>query len=386
VNKRAVKSRRPKGTGAVFQRADGLWIARVELGKTNGKRLRREFTASKKSEVEALVRDAIARGGGTIKPRADGTVGELVEVWLEHDVRPNLQPNTYALRESMWRLHAGPILGDVALEALDVEHVEALYRDLRKTNRSENTIRATAAMMQSAINVAIKRRRYHRANPFALVDKPTHTPDEGRALTAQEARRFIKAAKKDRFAALWILMLTTGLRIGEALGLEWRDVDLKAGTAVVRQAVVEVDGMTTVGKPKTKHSKRLIALGGLAIAALRRHKSSPDATSATFVFATATGGHPSRAVLRQRYFLPTCERAKIAGLTMHGLRHTMTSLALAEGGPIAAVSARLGHTTTRMTLDRYGHVLPGQDRGIADALDSVLAKRPSRRDRVNNRV
>lgn len=142
----------------------------------------------------------------------------------------------------------------------------------------------------------------------------------------------------------------------------------------------------TVSKPKTKCSKRTVALGDLAVAALREHQGSADATSAAFVFATATGGHPSRAVLRQRYFLPTCERAKIDGLTMHGLRHTMTSLALAEGGPIAAVSARLGHTTTRMTLDRYGHVLPGQDRGIAVALDSALKKKRSTRDRVKNRV
>lgn len=370
------KKRRPKGSHGIFRRADGQWVGTVELGISGGKRVRRVYYGRKKSEIERKIADAKARGGGTIKPRAIGTVGELVEAWLADDVKPNCRPNSYALRESVWRIHAAPVLGDLALEELSVSHVEALYKKLRELGRSDAVVRAVAVTMHAAIAKAIKLRRFHQANPFALVGKPRAEPKEARSLSAAEARRFIAAAKGDRYEALWLLLLTSGLRLGEALGLEWRDVDLDGASLVVRQAVVEVNGATSIGNPKTKRSRRSVDLGAIAVTALREHRTRGGATTARFVFANTEGGHPSRSVLRQRHLLPICKRAKIEGLTIHGLRHTMTSLTLAEGVPVGVVSERLGHSTTRMTLDRYSHVLPGQQRQAAASLDLLLGKKP----------
>lgn len=373
--------RRHRGEGTYVQRKDGVWAFALRL--PNGKR--RWLYAPTEAELRRKVKDKVAEGGGTMQPRAIGTVGEWVAYWLSAIVKPSRSANTYAQYESVWRNHGAPFLGDVSFEAFDVEHVEAWYAELAKRGISSSVRQRVGVVLARAINLAIKRRKYFRPNPVAIVDKPSHESTETRALSITEARSFLAAARKDNYYALWVLLLTSGLRLGEALGLEWRDVDLERRTVSVRQAVVEVNGIAEVTKPKTKSSKRLVDLGDLAIAALRDLRARPrgEGTTGRFVFETSRGGHPRRSNLRQRHFLPLCKKAGIEGLTIHGLRHSMTSIAVAEGIPVTVIAGRLGHTTTRMTLDRYAHLLPGQQREAADALDALFGssagrKRPTR--------
>jgi integrase len=277
----------------------------------------------------------------------------------------------------MWRTHAESILANVSLERFDCEHVEHLFDSLRKSGASPAVINKVAVVLQRAISVAIRRRLYHRANPLSLVEKPRHRAKETKAMTVPEARRFVKAAQGDEFEALWLLMLTTGLRFGEAIGLEWRDIDLKNGTLAVRQSVVEVDGVARVAEPKTASSRRRVELGALAVDSLRRHQAKMRPES-RFVFETGGGGHPRRSNLRQRSFQPICVQAKIVGLTPHGLRHSMASIGMAQGIPAKVLAERLGHSTTRMTMDRYQHVAPSLQKEASRTLDGLL-RGPSRK-------
>lgn len=371
-----MKKRRKKGTGSIAQRADGIWQFSIDLGKdTDGRRQRVHFYAASRAAVLRKVADERAAGG--LRPRAKGTVAEWVERWLRDDVKPNRSPNTYAQYESVWRVHAAPLLLRLSLQKLDVEHVERLYSSLRDRGVSSAIVQRVSVVLARAIQVAIKRGYYLKRNPFVVVDKPAHHAKEAKALSLKEARRFLAAAQGTRFEALWIVLLTSGLRLGEALGLEWHDVDFDKGTLSVRQGLQEVNGYSRVGKLKTPSSKRLVKLGAFATAALLRRKDaakSEKGHNSPFIFTTSTGGHPRRSNLRQKYFQPICETARITGLTIHGLRHSMTSLALSEGVPTKTVSSRLGHMTTRMTLDRYGHVIDGADEAAAEAIDGLFER------------
>jgi integrase len=352
-----------------------LWQYSIDLGKDEaGKRQRRYFYAKTRTDLLRKVGDEGARAGGTIRPRAKGTVGEWVERWLRDDVKPNLSANTYAQYETMWRVHAAPFLSSTSLQKVDVPHVERLYTTLRERGVSSAVLQRVAAVMSRAIEVAIRRRKYFNGNPFAIVEKPKHRYKEARVLDVAEACRFVVAAQGDRYEALWVVLLTSGLRLGEALGLEWADVDLDRGSLAVRQAVSEVRGPSRVGALKTRGSRRRIELGALAVAALRRRKTAveSEAHGSKFIFTTTTGGHPKRSPLRQRHFAPVCQAAGITGLTIHGLRHSMTSLALADGISPKVIAERLGHSTVRLTQDRYQHVLPGLQRRAAEAIDALL--------------
>jgi integrase len=278
----------------------------------------------------------------------------------------------------MWQ-HARPFIGSIKMKDFDVRHVETLIASLRKTTRPSVPAKV-ANVLKSAFSVAIKRKQFRYANPFVVVEVRAPRAKEGRALTLDEAKAFLQAAMGTEFEALWILLLTSGLRLGEALALEWRDIDLLNGALSVRQALSEVNGICEVRETKTRGSRRRVELGGLALNALKARR---QANAATFVFTTSTGGHPRRSNLRQREFAPICKAAGLAGLTIHSLRHSATSLALAEGVPVVAVAAMLGHGTSRLVQERYGHALPTAHREAALAVDGALRPgvRPGRRSR-----
>jgi hypothetical protein len=159
--------------------------------------------------------------------------------------------------------------------------------------------------------------------------------------------------------------------LSEALALEWQDIDLKKGSVSVKKTLSELNGICEVAETKTKGSNRRVELGSLALEALKaRHR--PKARG--YVFTTGTGGHPRRSNLRQREFNPICRVAGIEGLTIHGLRHSATSLALSPGRRHPG-SGGGGDARARLGPPRSGAIRPraaigssgGLARGRSDA-------------------
>ncbi len=229
-------------------------------------------------------------------------------------------------------------------------------------------------LIQRAVNVAIRRGVFTRANPFSLVEKPRLRPKETSVLTIAQSRRFLELARDDRFEALWVVLVTSGLRLGEALALYWDDLDLLKGTLSVRRSLIEVHGSVEIGPTKTPKSRRRIELGKLAVEALKRRKraAAREEHQAKLVFPTTLGTPMRRGNLRRSHFLPLCAKVRVTGIRIHDLRHGMASLALAQGVSAKVVAERLGHSTTRLTVDRYSHVLPTLQREAADAIDAIL--------------
>jgi integrase len=149
-------------------------------------------------------------------------------------------------------------------------------------------------------------------------------------------------------------MLIAGLRLGEALGLEWKDVDLATGRIQVREQAAVVHGASVIAPLKTRSSRRIVEVGPVTLDALRRrrHVASTESHNSPYVFATKEGRLVSRSNLRRRHFGKVCMNAGIVGLTIHGLRHSMTSHANSIGISPVVVAARLGHCSTKTALDR----------------------------------
>ena len=367
--------RRAKGEGSIVQRLDGTWQFSIGAGvDEHGKRRRRYLYASTRSALLRKIQDEKARTGGSIKSRSALTVREWVEAWLASDVKPNVSKNSYSARDIAWRLHAGPLVGQKRLDRFDADDVALVYAELRRLKIGGRSVQLVAETMRAAFDAAIRRDKYHGVNPWRKINTPRHTPKETRSLDAAEARRFIDAARGSRFEALWLLGLTAGLRIGEALGLTWQDVDFEAGQVNIRQQSTEVGGRVAIGPLKTKSSRRVLDVGATTLGALKRRKKASDKEGhgSPLVFTTPAGDYLSRTYLRRLHFKPICKKAEVNGLTIHGLRHSMTSNAIASGISPVVVAARLGHSSTRMTLDRYAHLLPGQQREAARTIDAAF--------------
>ncbi len=183
-------------------------------------------------------------------------------------------------------------------------------------------------------------------------------------LTADEAKRFLRAAQGDRLYPLYYLALHTGMREGELLALRWRDIDFERGTIHVVRLL------------KTRTARRQIELLPEDIDVLRRHRETMrrEGHEQTHVFISATGTALNPPNFQARSFKPLLRAAKCPNVRFHDLRHTAATLLLAEGVHPKIVSERLGHATIAITMDLYQHVSPTMQREAAVALGRALGE------------
>jgi integrase len=204
-----------------------------------------------------------------------------------------------------------------------------------------------------------------------------------RPLTPAEVELFLDSTKDDRLHALWVLLVTTGMRVGEATGLSWPDIDLDTGTLHIRNTVKWVKGKGHVlGDVKTAHSCRRIVLAVGTVDALRIHqqrqafarKIAGEAWSDQgLVFCTGTGG-----LLDVGYVAHAKDRALAAAslpqVRTHDLRHTAATYLLSQGVHPKVVRDLLGHSSITLTKNTYSRVLPSLHQEVAGYMDRLIRR------------
>ena len=192
-------------------------------------------------------------------------------------------------------------------------------------------------------------------------------------LTPAQVRQLLKAATGHPLGGIIVLAIGTGARLGELLGLQWRDLDLDAGVMTVLRTLIEVNGHHEFGEPKTRRSRRRIDLPRYVVDALKAHRSRQAATPhpATLVFSDASGKPLRRSNFTRRVWHKLLDEAKLPRVKFHSLRHSHITTLLAEGAPLTAVSERVGHSRTSMTTDVYAHAVEGMQRELANTLDRI---------------
>jgi integrase len=218
-------------------------------------------------------------------------------------------------------------------------------------------------------------------NAASAVKASRPAKKEIRPLSPKQANVFLEAARSDRFEALYVLAITSGLRKGELLGLKWDDVDLDASKLQVRRALSITNGGYTFDTPKSGKG-RSIKLTSRAREVLMRHRKSQLEERIKLaglwqdhglVFPTLVGTPMSARNLTARSFKPLLERAGLSRtVRFHDLRHTCATLLLGKGVHPKIVQEMLGHATISQTLDTYSHLLPDMQGEAVSAMESVL--------------
>jgi len=216
-------------------------------------------------------------------------------------------------------------------------------------------------------------------NPAADVEPPRQAAKEVQSLTKEQALALLAGAQGDRLFMPIVLALGLGLRRGEVFGLQWRDVAPDFGTVAVRRSLQE-NGLG-FKEPKTRKGRRVLTVPQFVQIALREHQERrakerwlsgrPDTDEETIC--CAPDGQPPR------YNVTTCfdtllRRLGLPDITFHALRHSHSTLLLADGENPKVVSERLGHSDVRITLQVYGHVLPGMQERAAQRLDGMFGR------------
>ena len=348
--------RRPKKTGTRL--ANGRWRVRLTIA---GKQ--RDFYGA--TLEAAQLKAAKEHAGETVQQDNRTTVGGWLTEWVETQ-RHTLKPGTWRKYESVIRLHVVPHIGRRKLADLTGGHLLALYADLARNGLSGSSRHHVHTVVGTGLQAALDR-GVIRANPARTIKAPRLNAHEKTVLSQAEAARLLDKARADRFYALWVLALTTGMRIGELLALRWRDVDLDARRLTINQTAGRGWGVALeLTAPKTPAARRVIELPEIAATALRATPRTDN-----LVFPSTSGTIMSPANLLHRHFAPLREAAKLPdSLRIHDLRHTAITHMLEGGVQPHAVAKAVGHASVNVTLSVYGHVTPKMSGAAAAAMDA----------------
>ena len=343
--------------------------------------VKRKYLSGKRRED---VRDKLAkalsdRSGGLVFDAGAMSVGEYLERWLKDSVRGTVRVSTYERHEGIIRTHLKPALGRIKVKNLTPTHVRGLHREKLDAGLAPATVRKIHSTLHKAFAQAVSDGLIPRN--AAAIKAPRPDPEEMHPLSADEASALLEAARGERFEALYMLAITTGLRRGELLGLRWRDVNLEHGVLRVGHALVREGGRYRLGETKTKRGHRSIRLTSQAVSALGAHRKRQLEERMRLaglyedhdlIFTTQRGTPLNPENLVKRSFKPLLERTGLPEIRFHDLRHTCATLLLGRGVHPKFVQELLGHATIAMTLDTYSHFLPSMGNQTARAMEDAL--------------
>jgi integrase len=371
--------RRGNSEGTIFQRKDGRWTAGAEVG---GYRRKWIYGKTRREVADRLskIQREVAEGRPVISDRL--SVAEYLNRWLYEVAKQRTRPMTWRGYEHLVRLHILPSLGRVRLAKLTPQHVHCLVtQKVREGHLSPRTIQYMHSVLRAALNQAVRWRMVH-YNAAAMVSTPRVTRREVRALTPEEARCLLDAARGDRLEALYSVALALGLRQGEALGLKWCDIDFDTHVLRVRRASQRIPHHgTQLVETKTKRSRRSLVMPPIVINALCGHRGRQAVerlaagerwVDLDLVFPSERGTLADGPNVTHR-FHKLLNRAHLPPMRFHDLRHACASLLLVQGVHPRVVMETLGHSQISLTMDTYSHVIPALQREAADRMEAVLA-------------
>ena len=270
---------------------------------------------------------------------------DYVSSWI--NARLNLAPSTISGYRTLHRKYiAGTRVGGIQLEELDGSDMIELLRPLldRGCTRQAQLLQVlVSAVLRSAV-----KRRLICWSPMDEVDHVKHCPKATPWLSIDQARQLLasSADARDPYYVAWLLMMCCGLRRGEMLALRWSDIDEPRQLLHIQRQEITIDGVTMVTRPKTASSVRDIPLSDDLLALLRLIRPGND----DIMIAGATRWSLAEALDR------ALQRADLPRVTLHGLRHTMASVAAEDGIQVKILQSLMGHAHYQTTADIYAHV------------------------------
>lgn len=312
----------------------------------------------------------------------------FLDTWLYEYVKPRVAPRTWTDYRYSMEKYVIPRIGSITLNRLQSMPMQfqKLINEVADSENQEGqkTIR-TAQYVFTILKQAMKQAHalgLISRNPMEHMKRPRGEAKEMRPLTPAEAVQFLEASVFDRLHVLFALLIETGLRPGEALGLRWQDIDFEHQSIFVRHSLERLNTGWRLKEPKTKRSRRQIPLTTTTSELLRNHRknqlqtrigSKGEYVDHGFVFATNIGEPLRKNNVLRRHFKPILAAAGLpSDIRLYDLRHTCATLLLSAGENPKVVSERLGHASVTMTLDRYSHVLPHMQQSATDKLESML--------------
>jgi integrase len=378
-------SRARYGSGSVRKRTADRWELRVCVGRDAAsgryRYLSRSVRGSRK-DAEAALAVLMAEVASGPQERADVTVQQLVEQWLDLK-RETLSITTWEAYAGKAKFRLFPALGAVLVRKLTVHQIDACYRNLvRDEGLSPSTVRQIHNIVVGSLDQAV-RWGWRTDNPARLATLPSLRTAEIRPPAPADVMAAIAQADPELATFLRLAAVVAGRR-GEVSALRWNAIDLEAGSLLINKALVESKDGTIHEKDTKTHQARRVALDAGTVAVLREWRSQVESRAGEcgtelrpdgFVFSSEVDGStPWRPYRWSSHWTRLRDRIGIdPSIRLHDLRHFAATRLLDAGVPVRTVSGRLGHARAATTLNVYAHFLPATDQLAADVLGALLA-------------
>jgi integrase len=358
------KDESQRNRGQIVSRGLNTYLVRVYLGNdANGRRkyasktIRGTYKAAEQYLTKCL-REIDTQA--FVEP-SKRTLTEYLESWLA--AKQDVAIRTLKDYRDRLRLHVIPLLGHQRLDQLRTEDIQQISAKMVERGLGR-TIRYTYAILKQALGRAV-RLGYLTRNPAEYVILPRQSRSEMKVLTPAQVNLFLEVTAGHPLRTLWCVLVTTGLRPGEALGLKWTDLD--DSRVRVQRAVAQDDkNGFYLSETKTDKSRRSVRLPAIALAALEAHRArqaaeilvaGPAYERNGLIFANSVGRLLDQSKIRKEFYR-ALKRAGLPRVRLYDLRHSHATHLLMAGVHPKVVADRVGHSTTNLTLDTYSHVLP----------------------------
>ena len=381
--------------GQVFKRGSswGYYFSYTHNGKR--KQVKKQGYKQQRIAQQALTKALAEIDGGRLVGADKQTVEMFLNGWIaSYERSQTVKPTTAHLAKATINHALIPALGAVRLIALDVKTIEKFLGDLLENGRTENKsnqpvglspkyVRNIFGVLHRALNDAV-RWGVLPHNPATNVELPRYERSPIKPWSGEQAGTFIQYAetKKDPYYAIWRLLLVTGLRRGELVGLRWSDVDMPEGKITVSQTRVMAGNKCITTTPKSRAGSRTISIDPNTVIALAQLKNEQEYRAEqlgswqTDLIATTDDGRPLPPTWLYLRFKSAQRGSGLPFIHLHQARHTAVTWQLSVGTPAHIVSTRTGHRKTSTTTDVYAHFMPEQDNQasltIGYALDQAI--------------
>jgi integrase len=383
--------RRANGEGNIRKRKDGRWEGRYTAGydPETGKRIIKNVLGKTQAEVKEKLKTAISESQKLDVSKAGTyTVSSWVRTWYEVYAEPRIRPNTKAYYTNYIENHIIPGIGNISLDKLTTIQIQRFYNNLQKSGRvqrknfpelkdkslSPRVVRGVHTLLRNCLEQAVAERLLL-TNPAQGCKLPQLEKKEMKILPQEKIGLYLAEAEKRGLLAAFYLELTTGLRRGELLALQWTDLDVESKTLSITKQVNRINGELAVSPPKTRNSIRTLALPQQAVDLLiAEHKKHP---CNLYLFPSPKTGTMYDPDAFRRTHDKILKAIGAEHIRFHDLRHTFATLSLKSGVDVKTLSGALGHYSAGFTLNTYTHATAQMKQDAADTIGGVIKFIPS---------
>ena len=384
------RTRKQSGEGAVFQVAEGKWVAKICLGvDDSGKPIIKQFSGKTEAIARKKLKDFKKSPDFAEKhPPSRDTVEAYFSMWLREYQYHKLKPSSFDRLESTVVNHIIPHIGKMKIDKVTRDHIQALINRLyTKQGLSYSSVKKVYVALNSCYKHALIADAVKK-NPCVgiTLPAPAERTKQVVPLGADDVERLKNELSKTApdgtplysYGYAYLLILHTGLRMGEALSLCWTDVDFANKTITVAKNVIlskkrDADGNRTGGyelqtqnSTKTSNGNRTVPINRSAEEALRALQNG----NTTPYVITNSRHHQVLPSNFERSFRAILKNAGITGdYGIHALRHTFASMLFSKGVDVKIVSKLLGHSSVKITYDTYVHLFEKDIRRVTEVLD-----------------